>query len=73
MLQNFGMARVRIDNTFIGILGLQVLYIGLSWGRPLGEEITYILLLFKYMPDLEPNVRMGKGTWWIAKYMVEAF
>jgi len=72
LLQNFGVAGVSIDNALIGILGLHVLCIGVSWERLLDVEITYVLLLFKYMPDLEPDVRMGERAWWIAKDMVEA-
>jgi hypothetical protein len=72
LLQNFGVAWVGVNDALIGILSLHVLCVGVSWGRSLDEVITYVLLLFKYMPDLEPNIRMGEGTWWIAKYMVEA-
>jgi hypothetical protein len=33
---------------------------------------TYVFLLLVNMTDLEPNVFLIKGTWWIVDYVFEA-
>ena len=38
----------------------------------LPNDCAYIFLLFINVPDLEPDVGMGEGTWWVAEDAVEA-
>jgi len=71
LLEHFCVGRVVRDDAFVCIFCTEILK-EMSVVYVNAGKAPYIVLLFIDMPDLEPDVGMGEGTWWVAEDAVEA-
>jgi hypothetical protein len=69
------MLRISLNNTFVRFPGAEMLIIITNWLKGLDvvkKNDAYVLLLFKDMADLKPNVGVREGTRRVTENTIKA-